>query len=107
MQIPNLKNNGLDQEGPTNYRPIANVSFLSNIIEKTMAYQLTGHLERNNLLPSCQSGFRRFHSTETLLLRFLSDIYMAIDRSELTSLAFVNVNTAFDTVDHDILYLSN
>lgn len=28
---------------------------------------------------------------------------MAIDRSELTSLAFVNVNTAFDTVDHDIL----
>src|SRR6218665_3537473 len=52
--ILTLKSDGLDQENPTNYRPIANVLFLSKIIEKIVAYQLTCHLERNNLLPSCQ-----------------------------------------------------
>ena len=101
--IPALKGDGLEPANPLNYRPIANVSFLSKIIEKIVASQLIGHLERNNLLPSCQSGFRKFHSTETLLLRLLSDIYGAIDRTELTLLALFDVSAAFDTVDHDIL----
>ena len=68
-----------------------------------VAGQLIAYLERNKLLTPVQSGFRRFHSTETLLLRLLSDIYGAIDRSELTLLALFDVSAAFDTVDHDIL----
>ena len=79
--IPVLKSDGLDPSDPANYRPIANVSFLSKVIEKIVAGQLITYLDGNNLLPSCQSGFRKFHSTETLLLRLLSDIYGAIDRS--------------------------
>ena len=72
-------------------------------IEKIVAGQLTAYLDRNGLLPPCQSGFRRFHSTETLLLRLLSDIYGAIDRADLTLLALFDVSVAFDTVDHTIL----
>src|SRR6218665_466697 len=101
--IPVLKGDGLDAANPVNYRPIANVSFLSKIIEKIVAGQLTAYLDRNNLLPPCQSGFRKFHSTETLLLRLLSDIYGAIDIAELTLLALFDVSAAFDTVDHNIL----
>ena len=55
------------------------------------------------MLPAIQSGFRKGHSTETLLLRLLSDIYGAIDRSQLTLLALFDVSAAFDTVDHEIL----
>ena len=55
------------------------------------------------MLPTIQSGFRKGHSTETLLLRLLSDIYGAIDRSQLTLLALFDVGAAFDTVDHEIL----
>lgn len=51
--IPVLKGNGLNPADPTNYRPIANILFLSWIIEKIAASQLISHLERNNLLPSC------------------------------------------------------
>jgi len=101
--IPVLKSDGLDPSDPANYRPIANVSFLSKVIEKIVAGQLITYLDGNNLLPSCQSGFRKFHSTETLLLRLLSDIYGAIDRSQLTLLALFDVSAAFDTVDHEIL----
>ena len=101
--VPVLKCEGLDSNNPVNFRPIANVSFISKIIEKIVALQLTSYLETNNLLPAIQSGFRKGHSTETLLLRLLSDVYGAIDRSQLTLLALFDVSAAFDTVDHDIL----
>ena len=57
----------------------------------------------NELIPSQQSGFRRNHSTETLLLRLLSDFYSAIDRGQVTLLALFDVSSAFDSVDHSIL----
>src|SRR6218665_1812116 len=101
--VPVLKRSGLDSTDPLNFRPIANVSFMSKIIEKIAAYQLTAYLETNKLLPECQSGFRRSHSTETLLLHLLSDIYGAVDDSQLTLLALFDVSAAFDTVDHEIL----
>jgi hypothetical protein len=101
--IPALKSGGLDPTNPGNYRPIANVTFLSKLIEKVVAMQLVAYLEGNKLLPQNQSGFRKFHSTETLLLRLLSDIYGAIDRTQLTLLALFDVSAAFDTVDHEIL----
>src|SRR6218665_862814 len=43
------------------------------------------------------------NSTETVLLSLLSDIYSAVDRSQLTLLALYDVSAAFDMVDHDIL----
>ena len=43
-------------------------------------------------------------STEILLLLcLLSDIYGAVDRSQLILLALFDVSAAFDTVDHEIL----
>src|SRR6218665_2277898 len=71
--VPVLKCEGLDEGNPNNYRPIANVSFVSKIVEKIVALQLTTYLEAHNLLPTIRSGFRKSHSTETLLLRLLSD----------------------------------
>ena len=57
----------------------------------------------NSLLPKFQSGFRRHHSTESALLRVLSDIFSATDKGEVSLLALLDVNAAFDTVDHSIL----
>ena len=65
--------------------------------------QLLPHLEHSGLLPSHQSGYRAYHSTETALLSLLSDIYSAVDRSQLTLLALFDVSSAFDMVDHEIL----
>src|SRR6218665_2339187 len=97
--LPVLKRSGLDSTDPLNFRPIANVSFMSKIIEEIAAYQLTVYIETNKLLPECQSGFRRGHSTETLLLHLLSDIHGAVNSSQLTLLALFDVSVAFDTVD--------
>ena len=88
---------------PCSYRPIANVSFLSKIVEKLVASQLFRYLDTNKLLPPRQSGFRKGYSTETLLLHLLADIYSAIDMSQVTLLALYDVSAAFDSVDHEIL----
>jgi hypothetical protein len=90
-------------DDPLNYRPIANLSFLSKTIERVVQAQILPYLNLENLLPPTQSAFRKFHSTETALLRILSDIYLAFDSSKLTLLASFDVSSAFDTVDPAIL----
>jgi len=50
-------------------------------------------------MPQLQSAYRRHHSTETALLKVLSDIYATIDRQQVTLLGLL----AIDCVDHDIL----
>src|SRR6218665_1585625 len=64
----------LDARLCQNYRPIANLSFLSKTLERLVSLQLLSYLEQSGLLPSMQSCFRAHHSTETALLSLLSDI---------------------------------
>jgi hypothetical protein len=40
-------------------------------------------------------------STESLILRLLSDIYGVIDRTRVTLLTLYDVSAAFDSVDQD------
>ena len=103
LVFPTLKKPNLDANLCQNYRPISNLSFLSKTLERLVSLQLLPYLEKSGLLPPSQSGFRTNHSTETVLLSLLSDIYSAIDRSQLSLLALFDVSAAFDMVDHDIL----
>jgi Reverse transcriptase (RNA-dependent DNA polymerase) len=61
------------------------------------------YLTSNDLLPPLQSGFRPDCSTETALLRMLSDILQAVNREDLAALVLLYLSVASDTVDHEIL----
>src|SRR6218665_3188124 len=100
---PVLKREGLDQTDPGNYHPIANVSFISKILECIIARQLVAYFDADDLLPAHQYGFRRNHSTETLLVRLVSDLHSAMDAGHVSLLALFDVSSAFDSVDHSIL----
>ena len=100
---PILKKDGLDQTDVKNFRPISNLTFTSKLVERLVSLQLTEFLEWNNLLPKFQSGFRKRHSTETALLKVMSDILLAADQGHVTLLGLLDMSAAFDTVDHDIL----
>ena len=65
---PLLKKSGLELTYK-NFRPVSNLPFISKIAEKAVLSQLFKHCEGNAPLPNLQSGFRRFHSTETALLK--------------------------------------
>ena len=72
------------------------MTFLSKILERIIANQLLVYLYVTGLLPS--SGFRRNHSTETLLVRLLSDFYGAMDCGQITLLALFDVSASFDSI---------
>ena len=100
---PALKKFNLNPGEVSNYRPISNLTFMSKIVERVVFCQLSAYLVANNLLPTFQSGFRRAHSTESAVLRVMSDIYSAIDKGQVALLSLLDVTAAFDTVDHGIM----
>ena len=100
---PVLKKASLDRFQPKNYRPISNLSFLSKLLERVVASQLSEHLALHDLLPVCQSAYRPGHSTETALVKILADIATFVDSGHLAVLLLLDLSSAFDTVDHDIL----
>ena len=54
---PILKKPNLDPSEPNNYRPISKLPFISKILEKVVACQLTSFMEQHNLFDTFQSGF--------------------------------------------------
>ena len=56
------------------------------------------------MLSTMQSAYRRYHSTETTVLKIAPDILRAADRGDVTFLCLLNLSAAFNTVVHDILF---
>jgi retron-type reverse transcriptase len=73
------------------------------LLERTVTQQLAHNLESSRLLPVLQSGFRSSHSTETAVLRVLSDLPEAVDNGDYAALVLLDLSAAFDIVDHAIL----
>ena len=69
MVRPLLKKPSLDLQLLKNYRPVSNLSFLSKVIEKAVSEELKSHLKENCMYDTVQSAYRKFHSTETALLK--------------------------------------
>ena len=100
---PLLKKQDLDRENLKNYRSIANIPFLSKVIEKAVVVQMNLYLETNKLIPLLQSAYRKHYFTETALLRVLDGILMSPDHREDVVLVMLDLSAAFDTLDHEIL----
>ena len=100
---PKLKKPDLHSEIYQNYRPLANISFMSKVIEKSVAIQTYSYLNNNALFTSLQSAYRAHYSTETALLRVTNDILKALDSRNDVILILLDLSAAFDTLDHDIL----
>ena len=87
-----------------NYRPVSNLQHVSKLTERAVVNQLCLHSECGFPLPPCQSAYRAGHSTETALVKVQSDILLNMDQQKVTQLALIDLSSAFDTVDHDILF---
>jgi len=64
-----IKNHTPDCNIINNYRPFSNLTFVSKVSEKAVAFHLNKYLINNNLNESLQSAYRSYHSTETALVR--------------------------------------
>ena len=50
-----------------------------------------------------KSAYRKYYFTETSLLLGLGNIYSSIDQGSSTLLVFLDLSSAFDTIDDNIL----
>ena len=76
---------------------------MSKILEKAVFLQMTSYLENNSILHSAHHGFRSSHSTCNARLEMYDSWLDAIARDEIVATVMVDLSTAFDVVDHDIL----
>ena len=97
---PLLKKPSLSKDDMKNYRPVSNLNFVSKIIEKVIANRIRSHLEANHLSNQSQSAYKKFHSTETALLKVENDIILNMDKGKVTALTLLDLSAAFDTLDH-------
>ncbi len=101
---PLLKKSKLDADTLANYRPISNLSYLGKLIERIAISQLQVYLRDNNLMASMQSAYRPHHSTESALLRVYNDVLCALDKGKEALLVLLDFSSAFDTIDHQLLF---
>ena len=60
-------------------------------------------LDKNHLLYDKQFGIRNKHSTSHALINLTESIKNYLDNKELVSGIFIDLEKAFDTVNHEIL----
>ena len=88
---------------PKNYRPISLLPLISKIIEKVIHDQTQSFLDENKILYSFQSGFRKKYSTDSCLSFLNNKISKGFDAGLYTGLILIDLQKAFDTIDHEIL----
>lgn len=85
----------------TSYRPISLLPVMSKLFEKILLKRLKPIIERKNLIPNHQFGFRDKHSTIDQVHRITDIIEKALEEKKVCSTMFLDVAQAFDKVWHE------
>lgn len=87
----------------SNYRPISLLPNLSKILEKYINNKLMQYLKSNYIISPNQYGFQSGKSCDDALLHATSLIYNYLDTSQKPLGIFLDLQKAFDVVNHKLL----
>jgi len=85
------------------FRPISNTSVISKIAESLFKTEIEGFTDHIEIIPETQHGFRKNHSVITALSETYDDFTRAIDEKQNIDCIYLDIKSAFDTVDHHLL----
>ena len=88
---------------PKNYRPVLLLPLVLKVIEKVIYNQTEIFLSKNKILYKYQPGFRESFSTNSCLTLVTDKINKGFESGKYTGLILINLQKAFDTIDHEIL----
>ena len=84
---------------PNNFRPISQLSIVSNVIEKVAINQLNEHFKVNNVGYNCQFGFKKQHSCSHALMITRNFIETERSKKNYVILISTDQSKAFDTLN--------
>lgn len=90
-----------DKQHPSSYRPISLLSCLGKLLEKIIKSRLMLEVERRQILPQHQAGFRSKKSTINNIVRLERYAKEQLIRSRHSAVIFFDIKAAFDSVWHD------
>ena len=99
--VPLFKKGDKNVEGY--YRPVSILPVISKLLERIVHNQVYFYLGENNMIYKQQSGFRQSFSTKTTLTFLTDSIRFNTDNGFYTGLVLIDLQKAFDTVDHELL----
>ena len=102
--LPVFKNKG-SANNIENYRPVSNLCSASKIFEKLILKRIMTIQEECSvdLTGTNQHGFKRGKSTATLAITLQSEIARALDEGKYGMVASLDLSSAFDVVNIDLL----
>ena len=83
------------------YRPISLLPVMSKLFENLLIKRLKPIIERKNLIPNHQFGFRSKHSTIDQVHRITNIVENALEENKVCSAVFLDVAQAFDKLWHE------
>ena len=92
-----------DEAEPSNYRPISLLSIFNKLFEKMMYGRLKSFFNKYDIFYCSQYGFREHCSTDHAILDIVNRIQSNMDKKLFSCGVFIDLQKAFDTVDHEIL----
>lgn len=87
----------------SNYRPISVLPVISKVLESVIFDQLLTFVTENNIIYSCQFGFRSKHSTFMPLCLLHDYITSNLVKGHTSAGIYLDLARAFDTVNIEIL----
>ena len=99
--IPGFKKGKTDD--PSNYRPISLLSPISKVFERVLCKQMTLFYKKNGLFSPNQSAFRSKISCSSVIMQVTEYIREKIHSRTNGHVCFIDLQKAFDTLDHQIL----
>ena len=87
----------------SNYRPISLLSNLNKILQKLMFMRVHSFLDKENIIYKQQFGVRPKHSTTHAIISITEKIREALDKGKFACGVFVDLQKAFDTVNHEVV----
>ena len=94
---------GGDKVTLDNYRSISVLTHINKIFEKLIYERLNDFVTDYNILEKHQFGFRKGHSTSHGISHLHDTILESIEKKKVCAALFIDLKSAFDTIDHKIL----
>ena len=102
-QVIAIHKPGKPKKDPSSYRPISLTPHLGKVYERIIKMRLESFLEKHNIIPVCQAGFRKGRSCTDHIVKLTAHMRKAISTNRTLLATFFDVKRAFDTVWHSKL----